>query len=318
MDPNNSLNYSITYQQESIPQIIICGLMSLSLVFDVLCFVTIAKSRQNLIKAEMLILISIQIFTLIYKVISILLSFGILANVFLFGRWTCVCLYPGLFWSSTSFNTVLIYYSLLHFSALRSGKLNQQLFVAVRNIHNFVAFLLLSSLLIFIFMSSYFILLRRDVIRESNRKCHLNILDVKALMVICLSNIPLFPVITIYIVSILRVVLRCRKRRRSNSIVHRGARNERKVLKISLKFISFIFIPILGFAFRLLFPILAHTVLQSCSKTLVQTVHLLIFVTFIIEPVFLIYIHNILYLKFTEMFIKPVIKCFNNFRVIKK
>lgn len=88
--------------------------------------------------------------------------------------------------------------------------------------------------------------------------------------------------------------------------------NERKMLKVSLKFISFTLIPVLGSICRLSVPLL-HFVCHNCSNTVFDIIHLLIFFTFVIEPIVLVYIHNILNVKFYQLLVVPVIRVLKKF-----
>lgn len=290
----------------------ICGLMVASLGFDVFCLLTIMVSRKNLLFTELNILFSIQAFVFVYKVISIALSFGLLAERFVLGVSTCAYLYPWLFGSSTGFNTILIYYSIWHFSALRSNRLSQVLFIVVRNVAYFRAFLIMVVGFVSVAMASLVYVLRDQIVSATTTPihCQLVISAPATLLAVCLSNAPLVIVILVYAVSVFQIVLKCRQ----HSIGIDAARKDRKILKLSLKFLSFICIPVLAFVCRLTVPVVAPLLSSVFVNIFTRAAHVLIFSTFVLEPIVLTYIHNILYLNFSQTFLQPV---FNFFAYLK-
>lgn len=292
-------------------EILVCSMMTTTLLFDLVCLFTIIKSRTKLIKTELFILLAIQLTALAYKTFSLLISLAIVANIFIFGSSTCIYLYPGLFSTSTTFNTILVFYSLLHASALRKTRFEQKLFVAVRQFGNFGIFFLLASVSISFAMVTFFIIFHDRVIADPLKStCHLDILDPIISAAVCLSNAPLIPVISVYLISIMRILWG-----NSANSGRNGRNNHRKILRISQKFLSFILVPVLGFTCRLAVPISAalvmgHSYSETTELLFTKIVHLLIFTTFSLEPIVLTYIHNILFSTFRKHIVRPILRIF--------
>lgn len=174
------------------------ALLPLTFIIDALCLLTIIKSRLAIVKVEFYILIVIQLIALAYKLFSITISFGILSRTFVFGHLTCIYLYPGFFSASTSFNTILIYYSIFHLSIIKRTQFYLQLFELVRTVKCFVIYSITTVSVITI----YFYVFRTDVLVEYNNgtrsRCRLNTTNSKTIAIVVTSNSPLFFVLLVY------------------------------------------------------------------------------------------------------------------------
>lgn len=270
----------------------------ISFITDILCLGIIYKSRSKLKKVEICILKTCQALTFSYKMFSLLLVLDLYYDVMIFGSTTCIFLYPFTFTISTCFNTILVYYALCHYSSIERTGHYLTIFNFTHNVRNFVRIAIAVFLLAISSMLVMFHSFRKYIFDESDGKCHIMYKNPIVLGLLTWTGVPLVFVLSTYVLSIGRLVTNLKSNRtKANSV---EMKRYRKKFKISLKFLSFSFLPLFSCCVRLSFVVIAN-LCPTCQRYVYDLCQFLIIVTYILEPSVLIYVHNVLHAQFFNL-----------------
>lgn len=270
-----------------------------SFTTDVVSLVVIGKSRPQLRTVEVLILYTCQLITFAYKVFSFVMLWASYFGLFIIGSKTCIFVYPFNFIFGSWLNCVLIYYALSHYATIHlHAHYMRRLFLLTQNFKNFIVYLITTGLIVACLMTSMFKIHRRNMIHEDGNKCGINAGSSVGIMLITATTVPLFVVITIYLLGILKLIANLNSTRVNMSVSQ--IKRNKKSFHVMLKFLAFTLLPLLSAIMRFSFLFISN-VCPQCQRPTYDLLQLLTAVTYIIEPSILIYIHNILKNTFLNM-----------------
>jgi hypothetical protein len=211
-------------------------------------------------------------------------------NVYVAGRLNCVIFYLFTFSLSYCFNLNLVYLSLYHFSSIKRSNFYRHLFELTHSVKNSIQFITTVLVLVFSFMIGMFVTFREFIFIElNNNTCKINFSSYVTVGLVLMVNFPLLLVLSFYICSIL--IVSFSNDAAKSSITE--AKKNRKAFIISVKFLAFSFIPLFAGIVRNLLFILPMSC-PSCNKSLYDFFQFFLFFSFMIEPLILISVHNIL------------------------
>lgn len=272
-----------------------------SFLTDILCISLIVLCRAQLQSVEVYILLMYQVFTLVNKIFSSILLTALNFKLFVFGNQTCILTYPFIMALTISLNVILVFFALYHYSSIKQVKHRSILYTLTRNVICFSVFTLITvtfSLTITVLMFRTY---RHVMITESTKHCIVRQRTRQILILLGVTIMPLLAVLLIYTLSIHKLVIYIKKR--INLVAPSEQKRFKRLLKVSLKFLSFSFLPFCSCLVRFTAVAIAYFC-TGCHPWVFLFLQFCMTLNNVIEPTLLICIHVILKRRFRLLLLK--------------